>query len=100
LVFFSFRYPLPPPPPQGHPCLILRARPFPSKENRLLERDDLGPPFVPGGQEIGFGSRNLERAGRWLGRTGDGLGPFCVAERRAVPQGQTDSGGSVLAAIC
>ena len=33
-------------------------RPFPSKENRqILERDDLGPPVVPGGQEIGLGSR-------------------------------------------
>jgi hypothetical protein len=40
-------------------------RPFPSKENlRISERDDLGPPFVPGGQEIGVGSRNLERADR------------------------------------
>jgi hypothetical protein len=35
-------------------------RPFPSKENRQIsERDDLGPPVVPGGQEIGLGSRNL-----------------------------------------
>ena len=33
-------------------------RPFPSKENRQIsERDDLGPPVVPGGQEIGLGSR-------------------------------------------
>jgi hypothetical protein len=33
--------------------------PFPSKENRQIpERDDLGPPVVPGGQEIGLGSRN------------------------------------------
>ena len=35
-------------------------RPFPSKKNRQIsERDDLGPPVVPGGQEIGLGSRNL-----------------------------------------
>jgi len=35
-------------------------RPVPSKENRrILERDDLGPPVVPGGQEVGLGSRNL-----------------------------------------
>jgi hypothetical protein len=35
-------------------------RPFPSKENRQIsERDDLGPTVVPGGQEIGLGSRNL-----------------------------------------
>ena len=34
--------------------------PFPSKENRHIpERDDLGPPVVAGGQEIGLGSRNL-----------------------------------------
>ena len=34
--------------------------PFPSTENRQIqERDDLGPPVVPGGQEIGLGSRNL-----------------------------------------
>ena len=39
--------------------------PFPSKEiRRISERDDLGQPFVPGSQEIGLGSRNLERAGR------------------------------------
>jgi hypothetical protein len=30
----------------------------------MSETDDLGPPFVPGGQEIGLGSRNLERADR------------------------------------
>ena len=35
-------------------------RPFPSKENRQVsERDDLGPPIVPGVQEIGLGSQNL-----------------------------------------
>ena len=40
-------------------------RPFPSKETRRIsERDDPGPPVVPGGQEIGLGSRNLERADR------------------------------------
>jgi hypothetical protein len=32
-------------------------RPFPSKANRQIsERDDLGLPVVPGGQEIGLGS--------------------------------------------
>jgi hypothetical protein len=46
----------------GHPCPALRAtslslRPFPSKEHRQIsERDDLGPPVVPGGQEISLGS--------------------------------------------
>jgi hypothetical protein len=40
-------------------------RPFPSKETRRrLEGDDPDPPVVPGGQGIGLGSRNLERAGR------------------------------------
>ena len=42
-------------------CPTLRATHlFPSKENREIpERDDLGPQIVPGGQEIGLGSRNL-----------------------------------------
>ena len=39
-------------------------RPFPSKENRQIsERDYLGPHVVPGGQEIGLGSRNLRPSG-------------------------------------
>ena len=34
--------------------------PLPSKESRHMpERDDLGPPAVPGGPEIGLGSRSL-----------------------------------------
>ncbi len=56
-------------------------RPIPRKENRqILERDDLGPPVVPGGHEIGLGSRNLRpRAearptGRRLQRAAGGLG--------------------------
>jgi hypothetical protein len=57
-------------------------RPFSSKENRRIsERDDLGPPFEPGGQEIGLGPRNLERADRWLGRAGDGLGPLVCCRK-------------------
>ena len=40
-------------------------RPFPSTETRQIsERDDPGPPVVPGGQGIGLGSRTLEREGR------------------------------------
>jgi hypothetical protein len=40
----------------GHPCHTLRATSLSSKENRQIsERDDLGPPVVPGGQEIGLG---------------------------------------------
>ena len=44
---------------------MLRANPLPfSKQRRhILERDDLGPPVVPGGQEISLGSRNF-RPGR------------------------------------
>jgi hypothetical protein len=37
--------------------------PFPPRRTgicrQIPERDDLGPPVVPGGQEIGLGSRNL-----------------------------------------
>ena len=44
------------PSPVSHPT----RHPFPSKENQQIsERDDLGPPVVPGGQEIGLGSQNL-----------------------------------------
>ena len=40
------------------PALV--RRPCPSKEKRQAsQRDDLGPPVVPGGEEIGLGSRNL-----------------------------------------
>ena len=39
------------------------GRPFPSKEiRRISERDDPGPPVVPGGKGIALGSRTLERA--------------------------------------
>jgi hypothetical protein len=49
-----------PPGMAGHLCPNLRATSFPSKENRQIsERDDLGPPAVPGGQEISLGPRNL-----------------------------------------
>jgi hypothetical protein len=51
--------------PVSHPVSSYVRRPFPSKENqRISERDDLRPPVVPGGQEIGLGSRNLEREDR------------------------------------
>jgi hypothetical protein len=48
----------------GHPCPTLRATSLSlSKENRQIsESDDLGPPVVPGDQEIGLGSRKLRRA--------------------------------------
>jgi hypothetical protein len=66
-------------------------RHFPPKENRQIsERDVLGPPVVPGGQEIGLGSRNLRprhksraearptgRAVSWE-RLGDWDGPMAV----------------------
>ena len=44
----------------GHPCPTLPAKSLSLQgERQILERDDLGPPVVPGGQEIGWGSRNL-----------------------------------------
>ncbi len=65
-----------------------------------MERDDLGPPVVPGVQEIGSGSRNLhhlnERQGDWDGQLNVCV-PWCPP---CVSQGQTESGGMVLAAIC
>ena len=68
-------------------------RPFPSKETRrILERDDPGPHVVPGGQGIGLESRE---SGSVIGRRS---GPSCVLPKR-LPQGQTESGGIVLAAI-
>jgi hypothetical protein len=63
-----------------------------------LERDDLGPPFVPGGQEIGLGSRNLE-SGSVIGADLRRYGPSSVLPK-GVPQGQMESGGAVLAVIC
>jgi len=69
-------------------------RPFPSKENRrILERDDAGPPCVPGGQEIGLGSRNLERE-----LVGDLLfSLLCVAAKRAArPNGENSTRRHVL----
>jgi hypothetical protein len=74
----------------GHPCPLVPPyvrRPFPSKENRQIsERDEIGPPVVPRGQEIGLGSRNLRsRAQVQGGGTSGG------------PHGQTESGGRVLA---
>ena len=66
-------------------------RPFPYKVNRQIsERDDLGPPVVPGGQEIGLGSRNLRPRAHVQGggtshgarvsreRLGDWDGPMAV----------------------
>jgi len=62
--------------------------PFPSKEIRISERDDPGPPVVPGGLGIGIPNpRKSESV----------IGPSCVLLKR-VPQGRTESGGIVLAA--
>ena len=73
------------------PCPTLRAtslvppyvrRPFSSRRfGEFRKGDDPGPPVVPGGQGIGLGSRTLERAGRRLGRTGDGLGPLVCCRK-------------------
>ena len=73
-------------------------RPFPSKEiRRISERDDPGPPVVPGG--IGLGSRfpNPRKSGSLIGADRQRFGPSCVLLKR-VPQGRTESGGIVLAA--
>jgi hypothetical protein len=44
----------------GHPCPTLRATSLSLQgEPADIRRDDLGPPVVPGGDEIGLGSRNL-----------------------------------------
>ena len=65
-------------------------RPSPSKENRRIsERDDPGPPVVPGGQGIGLDPEtSRERVGDWGGpETVWAL--LCVAERRATrPNGE------------
>jgi hypothetical protein len=76
--------------------------PFPSKEiRRISERDDPGPPVVPGGL-TGLGSvwdpePSKERVGDWGGP--ERSGPSCVLPK-GVPQSQTESGGILLAAIC
>ena len=44
---------------QGIPFLVHSLSLARSLAVSLSERDDLGPPVVPGGQEIGLGSRNL-----------------------------------------
>ena len=72
-------------------------RPFPSKENRRIsERDDLGPPFVPGDR---FGIPKPRESGAEIGADRRRSWPSCVLPK-GVPQGQTESGGIVLAAIC
>jgi hypothetical protein len=65
-------------------------RPLPSKENRQIsKRDDLGPPVVQGGQEIGLGSQNLRprAVARRSGRAG-GLSPLVSARRATWPNGE------------
>ena len=71
----------------------------PSEENRRIwEGNDPGPPVVPGGQGIGLGSEpSRERV--VIGVPRRRSGPPCVLPK-GVPQGQTESGGIVLAAIC
>jgi hypothetical protein len=80
--------------------------PFPSQESRhVLERDDLGPPVVPGGQEIDLGSRNLRprrnhvprgapsRRSGWVIVTGRRMSePPCA--RQGFPHGKPESGFS------
>jgi hypothetical protein len=65
--------------PVSHPTCDVS---FPPKENRQIsERDDLGPPVVPGGQEIGLGSRNLRpRAEARPSGLAGGLSPLVSAK--------------------
>ena len=76
-----------PPGMASHPCPTLRATSlFLQGEPADKERDDLGPLVVPGGQEIGLGSRNLRPSAeaRPTGcavsreRLGDWDGPMAV----------------------
>ncbi len=72
-------------------------RPFPSKEKRQIsERDVLGLPVVPGGQEIGLGPRDLRPRATGRADTRERLcdwdGPMEVWGRQGVPHGQTESG--------
>ena len=67
----------------GHLRLILHATvtSLSLKENRrVLERDDLGPPFVPGGQEIGdgVGIPKPRESGSVIGADRRRSGPSCV----------------------
>jgi len=84
--------------PVSHPMCDV---PFPPRR-AISERDDPGPDVVPGGQGIGLGSRTLERAGSVIGadRRGGPLEESSCALPKSVPQGQKESGGIVLAAIC
>ena len=71
--------------------------PFPSKEiRRISERDDPGPPGVPGAGDR-FGIPNPRKSGSVIGADRQRSGPSCVLLKR-MPQGRTVSGGIVLAA--
>ena len=72
--------------------------PFPSQEiRRIPERDDPGPPVVPGRAVDRFGIPNPRKSGSVIGADRQRFGPSCVLLKR-VPQGRTESGGIVLAA--
>ena len=83
-----------PPGMAGHPCLTLRAK-------SLSLRGDPAKPVVPGGSESGdrFGIPNPRESGSVIGADRRRSGPSCVLPQ-GLPQGQTESGGIVLAAIC
>ena len=54
-------------------------RRFPFQENwQISERDNLGPPVVPGGQEIGLGSQNLRRLRAEARPTGRAVSCGCL----------------------
>ena len=77
----------------GHPCLILRATSLSLQGDPAnIGKGSSRPARCTRGPGDRFGSRNLERARRRSG-------PSCVLPQ-GVQQGQTESGGIVLAAIC
>jgi hypothetical protein len=69
-----------------------------TESRHIPKRDDLGPPVVPGGQEIGLGTRNLRpRAearptGRAVSkeRLGDWDGPIGVRRASHWPNGEEE----------
>ena len=82
-----------PPAMAGHPCLILRATSLSLQGDPAnIGKGSSRPARCTRGPGDRFGSRNLERARRRSG-------PSCVLPQ-GVQQGQTESGGIVLAAIC
>ena len=71
----------------------------PQENRQISERDDLGPPVIPGdrvgipkpspqGGGTSHGGRRLQGAARCLGRTDGGLSPLVSARRATRPKGE------------